>query len=86
MSSIPSWFVIVMGLGTVLVGLVCIILLCTLIGAIFNKVPEKEKALVSELPSAFQNRSEVIAAITAAIAEESGEDIRAIRICSIRKI
>lgn len=97
MTSIPSWFVIVVGLGIVFLGLICIILLCKILGAICSIGQQKEtvpQALAATAPvtpvpqavPAFKNRQEVIAAIGAAIAEESGCDANAIRIVSIKKI
>ena len=100
MPEIESWFVIVMGLGTVFIGLICIILLCKILGAvcsIANKksdesapAPRQASALVPTPAPAptpvFQNRGEVIAAIGAAIAETEGVDLNAIRITSIRRI
>ncbi len=98
MTTIPSWFVIVMGLGTVFVGLICIVLLCKILGAVCTIGQHSENASTGSVASAptpapaaqkapaFKNRQEVIAAIGAAIAEESGCDIDAIRIVSIKKI
>ena len=39
----PAWFVVVMGLGTVFVGLICIIVLCTISGAVIQAVESKKK-------------------------------------------
>ncbi len=80
------------GLGTVFVGLICIILLCKLVGAFFTM--SEKKAQVSEAaPVAHQataveipNRGETVAAIATAIAEATGSDISAIRILSIEKM
>lgn len=95
MTTIPNWFVILMGIGTVFVGLVCIVLLCKILGAICVII-EKQKAApittastpVASVPVSAQtaNRQEIIAAIGTAIAEECGVDTSAIRIVSIRKI
>lgn len=96
MSSIPSWFVIVMGLGIVFAGLICIVLLCKILGAICSlgqqentsskTAPAPAVATPAPKTATFKNRQEVIAAIGAAIAEDAGVDIDAIRIVSIKKI
>ncbi len=95
--TIPSWFVIAMGIGTVFIGLICIVILCKILGAIcslFDHTPSK--VISSEAPApvpavanntaSFPNRQEVIAAIGAVIAEECGVDVEAIRITSIKRI
>ena len=93
-----SWFVIVMGLGTVFIGLICIILLCKILGAICTLIERKDTATPATsapAPQAVQKavqaqdpakRQELIAAIGAAIAEECGVDVNGIRITSIKKI
>ena len=87
--------VIGMGLGTVFVGLICIILICYLMGAILRAVQGKKPAPAPETtatpvpaaaPAPIENKGELIAVISAAIAEELGEDVEAIRIKSIRKV
>ena len=66
-------FVCLMGLGTVFVGLVCIILLVTLMSYVCRKSEGKS----APAPAA---------AVSAAIAEEMGTDISAIRIISMKQI
>lgn len=87
---IPTWFVIVIGLSIVFVGLVSLILICYLMGAICNAFikdePKKEFAAAVSSPEPIPNKQELIAAVSAAIAEELGEDVSAIRITSIKKI
>lgn len=100
MPQIESWFVIVMGIGFVFIGLLCIVLLCKILGAICalgqQKAPTSQVATApaAAAPAAapvaaaatFANRQEVIAAIGAAIAEEAGVEVDAIRIVSIKKV
>ena len=88
----PSWFVCVMGMGTVFIGLIFLILLCTVMGIIFkafgNKAPEAPKA-VTAAPVAnapIQNKQEIIAATCAVIAEELGTDVSNIRVVSFKKV
>ena len=96
---IPSGFVVIMGMGIVFVGLICIVLLCGIMSKVV-KILEKMTA-VSEpaaapapvaavAPVAVQepiaNRQELVAAISAALAEELGTDVSAIRILSLKKV
>ena len=85
--------VIGMGLGTVFVGLICIIAICYVMGAVIKlfeaKIPAEEHA--SSAPAAepaepAADKAELVAAISAAIAEELGESVEAIRIKSIRRV
>ena len=81
-------FVVLMGVGTVFIGLICIILLVWLMGRICGAL-EKNSPASPPTPvqtTAPANGGEVVAAISAAIAENLGTDVNAIRITSIRKI
>lgn len=84
-------FVCLMGLGTVFVGLVCIILLVTLMSYVCRKSEGKSApapapaAATVDTPKAGVG-PELIAAVSAAIAEEMGTDISAIRIISMKQI
>lgn len=83
-------FVCLMGIGTVFVGLICIILLVILMSYVCRKSDAKSVAPASvavptDVPkSAIQ--PELIAAVSAAIAEDMGTDISAIRIISMKQI
>lgn len=93
-------FVVAMGIGTVFVGLVCIVLLCKILGVCCQLLTKKEGTSSSleapatviapspaaPVPAVIPNRRETVAAIAAAIAEDLGTDISAIRIVSIEKI
>ncbi len=73
----PSLFVCLMGMGTVFFGLICLIVLTMGMG-IFVAAPAAA--------AAEPNRQEVVAAVSAAIAEELGTDITGIRIVSMKKL
>ena len=82
-------FVCLMGIGTVFVGLICLIVLTMLMGRILERAPQPAAVpapvpAVSAAPDA--NREELVAAISAAIAEELGTDISGIRILSMKKV
>ena len=87
MSVLDVLSVVGIGLGTVFVGLICLVGICKLIGLVCAKLPDKKeagKALPEETD--IPNRQEFIAAVSAAIAEELGEDVSAIRITSVKRI
>lgn len=90
---IPNWFVCVLGMGIVFIGLIVLVLICWLMGVFCKNTgtADKTAAAVSATASAassdaIPNKQELIAAISAALAEELGEDVSAIRITSIKKI
>ena len=80
-------FVCLMGLGTVFVGLVCIILLVTLMSLVCRSTGEKPAPTPAAPAGAPKvgTSPELIAAVSAAIAEERGTDISAIRIISMKQ-
>lgn len=86
--------VIGMGLGTVFVGLISIILICYILGFIIKTVESRRPAPAPALAAApvpavsepIGNKEELIAVVSAVIAEELGESAEAIRIKSIRKV
>ncbi len=85
-------FVVALGMGTVFTGLVCIVILCTIMSAICRKFIVKAPEAPAPAASApapkkvqIANKGEFVAAIAAAIAEETGEDVSGIRILSIKQ-
>ncbi|MBQ2274530.1 MAG: OadG family protein [Clostridia bacterium] len=81
-------FVCAMGVGTVFVGLICLIIICSVIGA-FCRIGTKKKEVAPVAPAApavIENKQEILAAVSAAIAEELGTDVSAIRITSFKKL
>ena len=94
MQDISNTFVVVLGIGVVFVGLICIVLLCKIVSA-FCMLCEGKKtdnasapATVAEAVASqpIEKRQEIIAAVSACIAEELGTDISAIRVLSFKKI
>ena len=86
-----TWFVCLMGVGTVFVGLVCIVIICYLLSFIAKKalkdnVTHESLNTTKTEPLSGENRQEMIAAISAAIAEASGKKMSAIRILSVKKL
>ena len=83
-----SLFVCLMGMGTVFFGLICLIVLTTVMGKIVGGRPAPAApAPVAAAPAAPEgNRQEIAAAVAAAIAEELGTDVTGIRILSMKKL
>lgn len=90
-------FVVCMGMGTVFVGLICIIILVKIMSFVIGKIVKDEpvKKAVPAAPAApaaapvsaeIPNRGEFVAAVSAAIAEELGTDVSKIQIHSIKRI
>ena len=94
-------FVVCMGMGTVFVGLICIIILVKIMSFVIGKIAKDEpaKKAVPAAPAApaaapaaapvsaeIPNRGEFVAAVSAAIAEELGTDVSKIQIHSIKRI
>ena len=86
-------FVCLMGMGTVFVGLICIIIVCKIVSGIIRigeKPKAKENAVTAPANNSASNeiadKQRLIAAISAVIAEELGTDVSALRIKSFKKL
>ena len=91
MEQYGNLFVCLMGMGIVFFGLVCLIVLTTIMGKVVggHAVPAASATVpVAAAPAAAPegNRQEIAAAVSAAIAEELGTSITGIRIISMRKL
>ncbi len=89
MTEINNAFVVVMGIGTVFIGLICIIIVCKTVGVFCNIGAKKgvdEKSVSPYAPEIIENKEEIIAAVTAACAEDMGKDVSALRVLSFKKI
>ena len=89
----PAWLVCVLGISVVFVGLISIIAILYLMNFIIGATKKTEKAATTTpatvapvAPAAIENRREIIAAVCAAVAEEEGTDISAIRVISFKKL
>ncbi len=89
-------FVCVMGMGTVFIGLVCIVLICKLLSIVLNGFAKTDKtaaptpkapvvATAPEVALSPAEKSAIIAGICACIAEELGEDASNIKVLSFRR-
>lgn len=98
---VNNGFAVVMGIGTVFFGLICIILLIKLMSVVLSssgngKNASPAPAAAPAAPAAaapapavsgtIENRAEIVAAVCAAAAEEMGTDVSALRVVSFKKI
>lgn len=82
-------FVVLMGMGTVFFGLICIIFLTSIMGGVMKNSAKAAPAVAASAaaapaPQKQGMQPEIIAAITAALSEEVG--ISASNIVNIKKI
>ena len=90
----PSFLqVVAMGLVTVFVVLICLIIIIKIMGAIMSSIvpaPAPKAAPAPAAPAApaapTGNKQQLVAAISAAIAEDMGSSVDHIKIHSIRKL
>lgn len=86
------WFVCVLGVGVVFLGLVLLIGIVSAMNWITSKFVKEQPVKTENKPMAtaqnqkIENKQEILAAVCAAIAEENGTDISAIRVLSFKKI
>lgn len=89
---VSNLFVCLMGMGVTFVGLICLIFLSLIMGAICQRFRKAEPAKAAEAPVSqppvqeIPNRGAMVAAVSAALAEELGTEVSAIRILSFRKV
>ena len=84
-------FVCIMGIATVFIGLICLIgitkimsLVCSYVS---KNVPVTEpKPAKASSDTAIANKSEILAGVCAAIAEEIGTDVSNIKVTSFKKL
>ncbi len=90
---VPAGFVVLMGMGTVFVGLICIVVLCTVMSRLCRLGQKREPQTPPAAPAANAPAApapaapqEVTAAVSAALAEAMGTEVEAIRITSVKRI
>ena len=90
-----TWVVCLIGVGVVFLGLVILIGIIEIMNRLCDKfaakkaAPAPAPAPVAAAPvanAAIENRAEIVAAVCAAVAEENGTDISAIRVVSFKKL
>ena len=86
------WFVCVLGVGVVFLGLILLIGIVSTMNWITSRFVKEQPAKTESKPTPIaqtqqiENKQEILAAVCAAIAEENGTDISAIRVLSFKKI
>ncbi|MBE7031471.1 MAG: hypothetical protein E7401_00740 [Ruminococcaceae bacterium] len=95
MTSLSNGFVCVMGIGTVFVGLICIVFICMLMSvavrAFSKKAPKQAESapVTSATPQAVTlppaEKQAIVAGVCAVIAEELGTDVSNIKVLSFKK-
>ena len=91
MNDYSNLFVCTMGIGTVFLGLICIIFLTKLMSWFclrtqkMGNAPQALNKAESSAAPRGQDAQALVAAISAALAEELGTDVSGIRILSIKK-
>ena len=82
------------GFLIVFIGLICLIAIVSLMGSVCAKVLKDDKkptqkpaaAPAKAAPAPIANRDELVVAFSAAVAEELGTDVSAIRVVSLKEI
>ena len=87
----------VIGFSIVFIGLILLIVIVAVMGAICQRLLSDDKkkkapaaaapaAPVAAAPAVIENRDELVVAFSAAVAEELGTDVSAIRVVSLKEI
>lgn len=82
---VSGLFVCLMGMGVTFVGLIALIFLIQLMGAVLKRNETPAPAAAVEAAPA-EDRGALIAAVSAALAEEMGTSVSALRILELKRI
>ena len=90
MANVGMGTVVILGMGIVFIGLICIVVLISIMNMFFkNQKPKAQPKTTNAAPTSSGNEAldgETVAAVSAAIAETMGKDVSAIKITSIKKV
>ncbi len=93
MAGMPVWLsTMLLGIGTVFVGLIVLIFITKLSSAIIIAIEKKKSAsapavaAVDEQEAAIPNRGTLVAVVAACVAEVMGKDISGLRIVSLKRV
>ena len=80
-----------LGLGTVIVGLICLIIIVKLMSFLFGLFSGKradaaQTPTPAPAPEQIENRQQFVAAVSAAVATSMGTNVSGLRITSIKKV
>lgn len=76
--------VVGLGMGTVFFGLICLIIICKITSFFCRLFVKKE--VKEEIKAPISNKQEILAAVCAAVAEETGAETKNIRVLSFKKL
>lgn len=80
----PSNLLVVsLGMGTVFFGLICLIVICMITSSVCRLFEKREKNFAKE---DVPKKQEIVAAVCAVIAEETGADAKNIKVLSFKRI
>ena len=83
-NDVSNLFVIGLGMGTVFFGLICLVAICKITSFLCG-IFEKKEVKPAQLEP-ISNKQEILAAVCAVIAEETGTEAKNIRVTSFKKI
>ncbi len=91
MAGMPVWLsTMLLGLGTVFVGLIALIYITKLSSVIIRAIEKKKgsaaPAAADEEKTAIPNRGTLVAVVSACIAETMGKDVSGLRIVSLKRV
>lgn len=85
-----NMFVCVMGIGVVFLSLICIVIICKIMSFVLKPKSVNNTNIpvqaVGRTESIIENKQEILAAVCAVIAHETGAEAKNIRVKSFRKI
>lgn len=90
-AEISNGLVVGMGMGIVFIGLICLIVICYITGAIC-KMFAKKSDVAENVPAPavnnepIRNKQEILAAACAVIAEEIGTEANNIKVVSFKRV
>ena len=87
-------FVCLMGMGTVFIGLICIVIICNIMSVVMKGFSKKTAQIAqaasvtasAEVNMQIPDKQAIIAATCAVIAEELGTDVSNIRVLSFKRV
>ena len=83
---VSNGIVIALGLGIVFAGLICIIIICSIIKPEEAKPAAAPAQTTASANAPIANKQEIIAAVCAVIAEELGTEASNIRVTSFKRV
>jgi len=89
MAGMPVWLsTMLLGLGTVFVGLIVLIYIVKLSSVVIRAIEKKQVPSAEESAEAapIQDRGALVAAVSACIAETMGRDVSGLRIVSLKRV